>query len=75
MKNGLFGRLETILLEMASLAVRMSFRWVPDEATGPTDTLVTTSTGQRYVDVRFLKKVENDTGDDLAESTQSPDNI
>lgn len=39
---------------MADISVRESIRWKPDEASEPTSTLVLTSPGRHFVDVRIL---------------------
>jgi hypothetical protein len=39
---------------MASLSFRKFIRWLPDEASEPTSTLVLTSPEKRFVDIRVL---------------------
>ena len=47
------------------ISVRESIRWLPDEASEPTSTIVLTSPGRLFVDLRFYKSdaglVESDT--------------
>ncbi|KAJ6440618.1 sodium/nucleoside cotransporter [Purpureocillium lavendulum] len=40
---------------MASISIRKSIRWLPDEAGEPTSTVVLTSPARRFVDLRILK--------------------
>lgn len=39
---------------MASISFRKFIRWVPEEASEPTSTLVLTSPEKRFVDIRVL---------------------
>ncbi|KAI0016686.1 hypothetical protein F4780DRAFT_797552 [Xylariomycetidae sp. FL0641] len=39
---------------MASISIRKSIRWLPEPASEPTSTLVLTSPGRRFVDIRVL---------------------
>jgi hypothetical protein len=43
----------------ASISIREYIRWIPEEATEPTTTLVLTSPGKRFVDVRVLKPADD----------------
>ncbi|KAI0603119.1 hypothetical protein F4775DRAFT_587647 [Biscogniauxia sp. FL1348] len=40
---------------MASISIRESIRWLPDPASEPTSTVVLTSPGRRFVDIRILR--------------------
>ncbi|KAI5926453.1 hypothetical protein F4810DRAFT_539528 [Camillea tinctor] len=42
---------------MASISIRESIRWLPDPASEPTSTVVLTSPGRRFVDIRILSDV------------------
>ena len=42
---------------MGSVSIRRSIRWLPDEASEPTATLVLTSPQRRFVDLRIVKPV------------------
>lgn len=39
--------------EMANISIRESIRWLPDEASEPTSTIVLTSPSHRFVDLRI----------------------
>ncbi|KAF4462506.1 hypothetical protein FALBO_10686 [Fusarium albosuccineum] len=39
---------------MGSISIRKHIRWLPDEASEPTSTIVITSPGRRFVDLRIL---------------------
>ncbi len=39
---------------MADISIREYIRWIPDEASEPTTTVVLTSPEHRFVDVRLL---------------------
>lgn len=41
------------------ISIREGIRWVPDPFTEPTSTLVLTSPGKHFVDVRILKPLGN----------------
>ncbi|KAJ9150318.1 hypothetical protein NKR23_g3728 [Pleurostoma richardsiae] len=45
---------------MGSISTRSHIRWLPDPASEPTSTLVLTSPGRRFVDVRVLKPALRD---------------
>ncbi|KAI0200713.1 hypothetical protein F4808DRAFT_460534 [Astrocystis sublimbata] len=47
-----------------SISIRNSIRWLPDDASEPTSTIVLTSPGHRFVDIRVLKHA-GDTGTGL----------
>ncbi|KAI6908405.1 hypothetical protein KC334_g4615, partial [Hortaea werneckii] len=38
-----------------NISIRESIRWIPDPFSEPTSTLVLTSAGKRFVDIRVLK--------------------
>ncbi|KAI2637528.1 hypothetical protein GGS21DRAFT_483444 [Xylaria nigripes] len=42
-----------------SISIRESIRWLPDTASEPTTTIVLTSPGHRFVDIRILKDANN----------------
>ncbi|KAI1337845.1 hypothetical protein F5Y15DRAFT_425547 [Xylariaceae sp. FL0016] len=42
---------------MASISIRKSIRWLPEPASEPTSTVVLTSPGRRFVDIRILHPV------------------
>lgn len=50
---------------MASISFRKFIRWLPEEASEPTSTLVLTSPEKRFVDIRVLLA---DGSDSLADS-------
>lgn len=39
---------------MTDISIRRYIRWLPDEASEPTSTIVLTSPGRRFVDLRVL---------------------
>lgn len=43
-----------------SISIRKFIRWLPDEASEPTSTLVLTSPQRRYVDLRILSTTEDE---------------
>ncbi|KAI1381385.1 hypothetical protein F4677DRAFT_123864 [Hypoxylon crocopeplum] len=45
---------------MGSISIRSHIRWLPDPASEPTSTLVLTSSGRWFVDVRILKPTPRD---------------
>ncbi|KAI0013568.1 hypothetical protein F4779DRAFT_342404 [Xylariaceae sp. FL0662B] len=45
---------------MASISIRESIRWPPAPASEPTSTLVLTSPGRRFVDIRVLEAAEGE---------------
>ncbi|KAF7533814.1 hypothetical protein G7054_g6767 [Neopestalotiopsis clavispora] len=47
---------------MASISIRESIRWLPDQASEPTSTIVLTSPGKRFVDLRVLKSEQIEAG-------------
>ncbi|PSN60440.1 hypothetical protein BS50DRAFT_535969 [Corynespora cassiicola Philippines] len=49
---------------MASISIRESIRWLPGEASEPTSTLVLTSPGKRFVDLRILHPTKDDATDE-----------
>lgn len=49
------------LLTMGSISIRKFIRWLPDEASEPTSTIVVTSPERRFVDIRILHQAA-DTG-------------
>lgn len=56
---------------MASVSIRESIRWLPDEATEPTSTIVLTSPGRRFVDLRVLHQGEvSNRGEDIVPPEQ-----
>jgi hypothetical protein len=40
---------------MCDISIRESIRWLPDEASEPTSTIVLTTPNRRFVDLRILK--------------------
>ena len=50
--------------QMASISIRESIRWLPGEASEPTSTLVLTSPGKRFVDLRILHPTKDDATDE-----------
>jgi hypothetical protein len=50
---------------MADISIRKHIRWLPDEASEPTSTIVLTSRQKRFVDIRLLRAVS-----DAEEATQ-----
>ncbi|KAH7361780.1 hypothetical protein B0T11DRAFT_327927 [Plectosphaerella cucumerina] len=50
---------------MASISVRESIRWLPEEASEPTSTIVLTSPGRRFVDLRVLHAGAASSGEDV----------
>ncbi|RKU39758.1 hypothetical protein DL546_000387 [Coniochaeta pulveracea] len=49
---------------MGDISLRKSIRWLPAEASEPTSTLVLTSSGNRFVDIRFLLPLPTDQPND-----------
>lgn len=47
---------------MGSVSFREFIRWVPDEASEPTSTLVVTSPERRFVDLRILLTSDENNG-------------
>jgi hypothetical protein len=45
---------DVYLATMGSISIRKSIRWLPDEASEPTSTIVLTSPQRRFVDLRIL---------------------
>lgn len=45
---------------MASISFRKFIRWLPEEASEPTSTLVLTSPEKRFVDIRVLLSAGSD---------------
>ncbi|KAH9900443.1 hypothetical protein F4778DRAFT_738967 [Xylariomycetidae sp. FL2044] len=45
---------------MCSISIRESIRWIPEPASEPTSTIVLTSPGRRFVDLRILPAAEDD---------------
>ncbi|GKT64073.1 hypothetical protein ColTof4_04381 [Colletotrichum tofieldiae] len=54
---------------MSSISFREHIRWIPDEASEPTSTIVLTSPQRRFVDLRILKSAPT------AEGAQAPHGI
>ncbi|KYK54260.1 hypothetical protein DCS_06217 [Drechmeria coniospora] len=49
---------------MASISIRESIRWLPDEAAEPTTTIVLTSPQRRFVDLRVFKPPTGENAED-----------
>lgn len=48
---------------MADISIREHIRWLPDEASEPTSTIVLTSPERRFVDLRIFKSVASEEND------------
>lgn len=46
--------LHCFLYNMAGVSIRKSIRWLPDDASEPTSTIVLSSSQRRFVDIRIL---------------------
>lgn len=58
---------------MGSISFREHIRWIPDEASEPTSTIVLTSPQRRFVDLRILKSAPTaDAAQSEFPSTTSP---
>ncbi|KAF3046865.1 hypothetical protein E8E12_003933 [Didymella heteroderae] len=48
---------------MAGVSIRKSIRWLPDDASEPTSTIVLSSSERRFVDIRILKPADETSRD------------
>jgi hypothetical protein len=55
-----------LVKDMAGVSIRKSIRWLPEDASEPTSTIVLSSAERRFVDIRILElsngESENDIG-------------
>jgi hypothetical protein len=48
---------------MAGVSIRKSIRWLPEDASEPTSTIVLSSVERKFVDIRILKSASRESED------------